>query len=252
MSFLRTTFETRANLNTAYWFLNGHGLEKIVQLQPIRQDGQNGFKIRTIDSIQAYPFRPDSQPEIRVVAAWLAEFQKSNQSGSWSSEELLVELDRLVGRARQLVDRPDLLQLLLDFDSQYRAEIPGCSIPIVAEQGNFIPANVLISKNQAVQLIHWEDTTKRGNPMMDAGGVYLSILLNHMAQKESAKGAYHLIDAFRESYQPVFEVPLHLSPVYFALRSLEREMGEAQLNSKNYVSWKYWENALTIALKEYG
>ncbi len=252
MSFLRTTFETRANLNTAYWFLNGHGLEKIVQLQPTSQDGRSKVNIRTIDSIQGHPFRPDSLPEIRNVVSWLAEFQKKNKNGFWSSEELIAEMDRLVERAYQLVDDPDLLQLLVDYSSQYRAEIPGCDIPIVAEHGSFIPANILVSKDQDVQLVHWENSTETGNPMMDAGGVYLSIRMNRAGQKEAPKDNEAFTAAFCDSYHPQFEMPLYLSPGYFALRSLDREMGEAGLNPENYVSWKYWEKALKIALKEPG
>lgn len=248
-SFLRTTLETRANLNTTYWFLNGHGVGRIAQLRPISQEGTRALAVETLDLPGGHPLRPNVLGEVRRVARWLADFQAKNQSGLWPTEQPQAEMHELVERAKQFAQDRDLEALLEEYDRQYQKEIATCAVPVVVEHGDLAPSNIIIIPNDTIRPIHWEHSKKSGNPMMDIGALYLAMLTEINAGDDNTADVLRQVRAIQESYRVPFEIPWHLSPGYFALRSLAREMGDAELGPENYMSWKYWMHLLPITLR---
>jgi ubiquinone/menaquinone biosynthesis C-methylase UbiE len=251
--FLRTTPTGRPYLEASYCLATIQGERKIVRVKWAQHDGTAGFVTGEEKLTSGHPVQLNSIKEIRQVASWLADFQLDNQKGTWPLLEIEKEIHGLIAMAKAQNLPSDLYVPLDQFEKKYTAFMSSCSAwPKTVEHGEFEPQNVLVSQDLSIDVLHWDLKNLEGNCLMDSGAFFLALLLKSYPSRPSSSAVVNQpARAFEAAYCHKMHIPLHLAPVYYALRGFECNMGGTVLDSTNYLCYRHWLDLLTKALKYY-
>lgn len=235
-SLLRTTLNAPRNLNTDYLLLDGKGVAKKVSVEPLIKNSHPRFHLEEQKGARGRPLHVDSPKEAALAARWLANFQQRNRQGEWDRAETEAEIAQLVENARPSMN--DLSDLLDRFAAIYGSLVGGRPIPIVKEQGDFVPQNILVAQSGAMEVTGWAHSRPAGSPFMDAGSFLLSL------------DSPDLADVFAREYCRIVDLPLQLAPAYYILRMLASDYAAAGINADTYLGYAYWRPRLRRALEK--
>lgn len=254
--FLRTTPTGRNYLEASYYLAADHGERKIRHIHWIHRNGTSGFITGEEKRTRGHLVQLNSIEEVRQVARWLADFQLENQKGAWPLFEIEQEMHSLIAAAKAKNLSPDLHAQLDQFEKEYIAYMSSCAAwPKTVEHGEFVPQNVFVSQDRSIDVLHWDLQNPEGSCLMDSGAFFLALLLKEHASHPSSSSAAAAVNSpareFAAVYRQKMDIPLHLAPVYYALRGLNRDVGTTGVDSKNYLSYRYWTDLLTKALEFY-
>jgi len=249
---LRTSLETRSNLTTTYFFwkeITG-GPAEVVNISARDGKGKTQLVVQDGERSLGRRMHLNSSREVQRAANWLVDYHLRAPLGVWEADDMQAEIDRLCQTVKKYLDDPELPGWLAAFTDRFGAQVSKYRIPVVAEHGNFSPANILIGPGSRVAVIGWDRALPTGSPFMDVGAFLLSLLVHgHSANGRSgaptpAPGFRHFVHEYGEK----IPLPFQLAPGYFVLRAWERDIGEDALNPDTYVSFQHWTAYLKPAL----
>lgn len=255
-SYLRMSQGTGRNLKAEYLLVKNRELKGKINVRSEPHNGRMDFVIQTEQYTSGCPMQSDSPAEARLAAAWLLKMQRETRSGDWPPAAAEAEIRRLENAAQALGLEADTALLLDQYVQYYDDCLRGLTLPLVEEQGEFCPENMLVENGRRVRLVHWDEHRVNGNPLLDAGRFYLA-LLRFGSSGQMLSGALPnaaAAQAFAVEYNSQAHLPLQLAPAYAALRMLERETGGGPLTADNFVAHRRWmrllKPALQLALQE--
>ena len=254
-SFFRITPKASSDLKSSFVFTSGNGIEKVVDIACERNHNGMGISISDQNGAQGRPIEIYSSNHVRTVAQWLVDFQQQSQKGYWSYAEIESEMASLIEVVKRQGGCPDLCALLNEFEKIYLDRASSTSYPIVAEHGNLSSDHILITPAGNVQALDWEYASPAGNPLMDVGAFYLSLLPNAVMQ-DHHRPEFREEDPvaeFTRNYRESMDLPIDLSLTYYVLRGLKRDVGHSPVCPDNYLIYRSWirllEPSLDYALK---
>jgi hypothetical protein len=256
-SYTRMNLDIGTELNTMFHITNEHG--KITKVLRFRErQGLN--TARAIIASQSSKvnegrsFRTHQRQDILRASDWLVQFQKKSFSGFWPWADLEAEISRMTKNARKLF-AGSLSKELDEFNYAYHESLIKFPLPIVTEQGDYSPHNILVETSEHIKVVDWERMRKRGNPLLDVGCFYFSIL--HRSDRGRISGVKspfleangnESLQWFEEYYLKYQNLPIRLAPAYYLLRLLEKEpVGVGDRIGHTYVR-SYWLNFLKQTL----
>ncbi|MGE5251446.1 MAG: hypothetical protein ACM3QS_14685, partial [Bacteroidota bacterium] len=168
--------------------------------------------------------RLSDKGDITLAARWLSDFQHRSEKGQWTDEQLAAEIRTLTAAASDLPEFEALRQPLMEFEAEYVHALKSARLPIVTEQGSFIPLNIIITPEGDVCPADWRFSSEQGMPLMDIGGLYLSLL--RRASRSVRSGKRQPVDGpaawFAQEFQRPMGLPFSMAPVYYLLRVIQR------------------------------
>jgi hypothetical protein len=140
--------------------------------------------------------------------------------------------------------------LLTAYRVNFINRVTSAPIPQVSEHGDFTPANILVDEAGNIQVIDWGNSVTNGQPLLDIGSFYFSLLRRQAGSDFSAPNSEG-IDLFLSTYQQQINLslPVQLAPAYYIMRMIERGLVDQHIHPDNYFYIKGWLKFLLPALK---
>lgn len=255
-SFVRVTQGASLEYQTTFYFLHP---DKPARLVGVQEDGLAEGKSRLVTSralsMQGRMIHQDSPADARLAGAWLAEFQRNSQQGVWRLEELTAEIDSLCA-ALQQHDRQDhtLSNLLDSFRLSFSEQAASLPLPRVSEHGDFSPVNMLVDSSGSLQVLDWGHSLPKGQPMLDLGSFYLSLLRSASGSLKGgafSKSRTPQVEAFLNAYLEKMQLTqaVQLAPAYYLLRRIAGSLQSGKRRAESYPYLKGWLKYLPAALQ---
>lgn len=225
--FVRLSLGVRPRLNTTYLLLDGQGkVTRAIRVKEVSPavDRRSSFTVHEEPGISGRLIRPHAKDEIELAAHWLADFQQTTTNGVWSSQQLAAEMDMLAGSARLIPGCESLAPRLDQYANLYADRFGGLELSVVSEHGDFTPPNLMISPEHSLCPIDWEFRRAEGNPWMDIGALYLSLL-----RRVSKRGVFSQLASqqgpvawFEQAFAEKDRALFFMTPTYYLLRKMKR------------------------------
>jgi len=225
-SFVRLTMGATPLLKTTYILLNQRGkVSKSVRVSGTKQPGSgNRFTLQENQGIQGRLMNPYSKNEILLAADWLIAFQRASTKGAWNKQDLFEEIHTLTQFALTLPECNEFKAQICAFERIYLGQIKTHSISVVSEHGDFTPPNIILTPQRKIHAVDWEFYQESGNPLLDIGAFYLSILRRSPNKDRFPKQSAHNkpLSWFQERVKKEYAFPLSITPSYYLLRFIKR------------------------------
>lgn len=245
-SFIRTTQGTALDFKTTYHCLRDGKLSKVVTvLEENEPGGKSKFAIQELGGIQGRMIRPDNPTDIRLAANWLSEFHKASMQGVWQAEDIHSDIAALCEKIHELSpDHPELHGMLDSYQAKFLETASSANIPMVTEHGDFTLSNLVVDDSGKLNVLGCRHTRPGGQPLMDIGGFYLSLLRRNSKVEGNvfSEMKSHEIDEFCSAYRENtnLALPVHLSPAYYLLRLISQAAREETVDPYNYLYINEW------------
>jgi len=252
-SFTRMSLGVNPELNATF-YITDKQVKVTRVLQCIeRENNPSGRAIVTTQATQVdqgRPLKAHHPRDIQAAVEWLAQFQRQSAQGYWQPVDLGSDISRVIDHAHNLF-KGDLADELDQYEFLYNQLLSKVRVPVVSEQGDFRPDNMLIESDGKIKLLSWEQMLEEGNPLMDIGCFSFSLLsgnwntrydlFNHMRRNAP-------LTWFEDGYLQVAPLPVRFAPAYFLLRRLENQpVGAGGDDGQRYIL-DYWANYLKLAI----
>lgn len=246
-SFLRTSLGDSLAYKTTYLLLNRKGsVQKAVRVEA---DSDNSSRMtlmatQATGGVDGRMLRPYRKDELETVAHWIARYQQSTTSDEWPLATLEQEIDEIMAVIRPLPGLDDCSELLDAYHQHYKNTLAKTKLPVVGEHGDYTPPNILVTTNGEIEVVDWEFSRTPGNPLLDVGGMGLS-LLRRFADKQAVSAKVNLNDPAHHffvtylNHMPGY-IPVHLAPAYYLLRLIARKARENSSAPENHLALGAW------------
>lgn len=225
-SFVRLTLGATPRLKTTYLLLNNRGkVFKSVRVSEGKQPGSgNRFTLEENQGVPGRLMNPYDNNEILLAADWLITFQRSSTKGVWLEQKLTEEIRTLTQFALSLPECQKFKAEICAFERVYLLQIMSYPISVVCEHGDFTPPNLILTPQRKIHAVDWEFFRESGNPLLDIGAFYLSLLRRSLNKGAFSKqpGQNKPLDWFKDRLRKEYSIPLSLTPSYYLLRFIKR------------------------------
>jgi ubiquinone/menaquinone biosynthesis C-methylase UbiE/uncharacterized protein YbaR (Trm112 family) len=225
--FVRLTLAPQPKLRTTYLLLdhNANVAKSVRVTEQKHSIGTGiGFALQESKGIKGRLIHPNNKSDIELVAKWLMDYQLNTKSEAWTVQQLTDEIKRLVELVMLLPECEHLSPLLREYEAKYTKFADTIELSVVSEHGDFTPRNIIVVSHNELHIIDWDFAKEKGNPLMDIGGFYLSLI--RRAPKRSAfskqSNMNGPINWYVNKLSKRILVPFSIAPSYYLLRVIER------------------------------
>ncbi len=230
-SFVRLALGANGEVKSTFLLLSDRGkVLTSIRVSEEARDSSPAYALtcRAEQGVEGRSIRPYNKKDIQKAARWLAAYQMSAGDRYWPEQDLIDEIRRLVQMALSMPGYDHDRALLKGFEDIYIRLIKKHTYRVVGEHGDFTPPNLLVTPEKELVVLDWEFKKTNGNPLMDVGGFYLSLLRRAGADDKCINQSKTdgPIAWFTGGLSPCMNIPFTLSPSYYLLRVMERFLGQ--------------------------